>query len=378
MKARKLIVFAVLSSAAQRAFAQIPDLLNSLDAGSRAMGMGGSISASSADTTSALSNPAGLAYVRRRSFSIAIRNLPGSKTTASNNFRNPILDTKSEVGGYTLSHLGYAMPFGGGTLGLSYTVGGYIHDEKRGSGDLPIDAITSVRDYRELITAKTSYFAASYGVARADQTVAFGLGLVFASQYVRNEQSYSIVTNGGNPVANPPLNLSGHGSGVGIVAGVQYIPRNNRNLSIGLSGRTPIDLGSNGATAAYYDKIPGKLSASAAYRYNGFGGGNDYLLFGVQADVFFHNDRRQSLQRKRVVNVGAGWEYGLLRGNTRIPIRVGVQLNPKAGEGFKDRSALTFGFGYRPLNAPYSIDLNFASAGGGLDSAVQFNYRFGK
>jgi hypothetical protein len=196
-----------------------------------------------------------------------------------------------------------------------------------------------------------------------------------ATQFIRNRQTYDVVTNG-NPVTNPPLDLSGQGVGIGGVVGLQIIPSSNPNMSIGLSLRSPINFSGNGSTKAYYDEVPGKASASFAYRQDGYRGGNDYMIFGLQADAFFHNNRAQAIQRKRVVNIGAGVEYNHLRGNARIPIRLGFSAIPAAGAGFKERNALTFGFGYRPLSSPLSVDFNFAATGGtGFDGAIMFNYR---
>lgn len=361
-----------LSQASQ---AQIPDMLSSFDAGGRALGMGSSIGASGADTFSALNNPAGLAYVENRQFSIGIRNFPQSGTSVNSSFVNPVLDTKGEVGPYGFSHLGVVLPLKRGAVGFSYTVGGYIRDAKTGNGNLIVNANTSVQGYTELIKAKTDYYTVSYGWSNSDQSFALGAGLVVATHYILNRQSYNLVS-GGQTIPNPPVNVSGQGTGVGAVVGAQFIPKGSSNVSIGVSVRTPIDLTGNSKTAAYYDKIPGKISAGFAVRRDGARAG-DYIVYSAQADASFRNYRSQSLQRKRTVNFGAGVEYSLTRGTARIPIRLGFSVVPKAGDPFKDRNALTFGVGYRPFNSNMSIDLNFASTGtGGLDSSLLLNYRF--
>ncbi|MBL8041277.1 MAG: hypothetical protein JNM04_08005 [Chthonomonas sp.] len=137
-------------------------MLSSFDAGGRALGMGSSIGASGADTFSALNNPAGLAYVENRQFSIGIRNFPQSGTSVNSSFVNPVLDTKGEVGPYGFSHLGVVLPLKRGAVGFSYTVGGYIRDAKTGNGNLIVTAHTSVQGYTELIKAKTDYYTVSY------------------------------------------------------------------------------------------------------------------------------------------------------------------------------------------------------------------------
>lgn len=373
---RKLVAFTFVAVAfSSAAHAQVPDLLTSFDAGGRALGMGSSIGASGADTFSALNNPAGLAYVENKQFSIAMHNFPQSSTLVNSSFTNPVLDTKGEVGPYGLSHLGVVLPFKRGAIGFSYTVAGYIRDAKTGNGNLIVNATTQAQSYSELIKAKTDMFTVSYGWSNSDQSLALGAGLIVATQYILNRQSYNLVS-GGQTIPNPPVNVSGQGTGVGAVVGAQFIPKGSSNVSIGVSVRTPIDLTGNSKTATYYDKIPGKISAGFAVRKDGMRSG-DYIVYSGQADASFRNYRSQSLQRKRTVNFGAGVEYSLMRGNARIPIRLGFSVVPKAGDPFKDRNALTFGVGYRPFNSNMSLDLNFASSGsGGFDSSLLLNYRF--
>jgi len=379
--ARKLAaISSIVTVLAVQAQAQIPDLLTSFDAGGRAMGLGGGIGATSADTFSGLNNPAGLAYVSVPTIGLAIRNMPQSKTTLNSSFTSPVLDSRGEVGHIGLSHAGVVIPVkkkGGrsaGAVGLSYTVGGYIRDARTGNGALPINATTGVVNYQELIKAKTDFFTVAYGWSNGDQSLAIGAGLVVATQFILNRQSYDVQTASGN-VPNPPVDLSGQGTGIGAVLGIQYIPKDNQNVNLGLSIRTPINLSGNTNTAVYYDRIPGKISAGAAVRKDNFRG-DDYLVYGVQMDAFFRNYRSASLQRKRTVNLGAGLEYNMVRGFGRIPVRLGFSVIPAAGTGFKDRNALTFGVGYRPFSSNLSVDLNFASTGsGGLDSSLLLNYR---
>lgn len=364
------------------AFAQIPDLLTSFDAGGRAMGMGGGIGVSGSDTNSTLSNPAGLAHARKKTLSVVIRNMPQSKTSLSSSFNNPVLTTRSEVGANGLSHAGLTLPLGTddnprGTVGISYTIGGFIRDSRTNNGQLPIDASSSVNNYNELLKAKTEFFTIGYGWGNADNSLTLGASLILAGQYVLNRQSYDIVPAGGTAITNPPLDLSNQSYGVGAVVGVQLIPKGSPNTSIGFAVRTPINISGNKNTATYYDTIPGKISVGFAHRKDGLRGGRDFVVFGAQIDTFYKNERGAAFARKRAVNVGAGAEYNLLRGAARIPIRLGFTAVPEAGNGFRDRNALTFGVGYRPFTRPYSIDLNFAapSSGSGFDAALQLNYR---
>ena len=58
-----LLIPCALFSLSSAATAQVPDLLNALDAGGRAMGLGGANNATNVDTLSAFYNPAALAYL---------------------------------------------------------------------------------------------------------------------------------------------------------------------------------------------------------------------------------------------------------------------------------------------------------------------------
>lgn len=366
----KVLVLAALGISAG-ANAQIPDLLNALDAGGRAMGMGGSLYGTGSDTHSALNNPAGLGFVSQRQLSLTFRNLPNSKTQARNDFRNPNLSTDSESGDIGATHMGYVQPLGKGAIGLSYTTGGYIRDDRTGVGDLRLDSGTSIRNYRELLKAKVDYFAASYGTSTNEGSLTYGAGIVVASTYVRNRQSYDLVSGGqSNPTT--PLDRSGTGSGVGIVAGVQLVPKNKPNLVVGANLRTPIDLKGNDRTALILDQIPGELELSAAMRQER---GDDYMIMGGSIGRTFGADYNQVLQRKGTIFGSAGVEYNKLQGNARIPVRLGYVFSPAQGKGFKDRSGLTLGLGYRPLDQNFGIDLSVGIGSGSYDRALSITYK---
>ncbi|MBL8048433.1 MAG: hypothetical protein JNJ45_07095 [Chthonomonas sp.] len=355
------------------AVAQIPDLLTGLDAGGRAMGMGGSLYGTSADSFSALSNPAGLGYVSGRQVTLAFRNLPESATTAQNNFRNPDLSTDAGSGDIGLTHAGLVQRQGKGAIGLSYTKLGHINDSRVGLGDLTLDAGTSIRNYREKQRASIDMFTLAYGQAANATGYTYGFGLVFASTYVRNTQSYDLVS-GGNANPTTPLDISGSGNGVGVVAGMQYVPKNSK-MVYGVSVRTPIDLQGNAGTSQILDRIPGRLELSVAKRQENYRGEGNYLLYGASAGRTFGSNYGQLFQRKGQFFGGLGVEFNRVMGNARIPLRVGYQVIPNAGRGFKDRNSLTFGVGYRPFDQNYSVDLNFATSSGSFDRGIAITYR---
>src|SRR5579862_7912379 len=111
MTARRL-PFVILGAAtmATPAFAQVPDLLNALDAGGRAMGAGGALYPTGSDTLSSYYNPAGLGYVTSTTLGAVMRNLPRSVTQASGDFNNPVLSSSGTTGARQLTHFGIVMP----------------------------------------------------------------------------------------------------------------------------------------------------------------------------------------------------------------------------------------------------------------------------
>lgn len=354
------------------AVAQVPDLMNAFDTGGRAMGIGGATRATDATTQSALDNPAGLAFVNSPTTGVIFRNLPSSTVVASGNFNNRDTTSELEVGKLALTHVGYAAPFRGGTLGVSYTVGGYADNVTTGN-NLTTGGL-SARNLREGISAKTDFFTVAYGQRRGGTNV--GVGVVVASQYVAYSQAYQLFDAGNNQVGSVNTNVSGNGIGVGLVAGIQGQVANGGSTMWGASVRTPIDLTSNGSTSNVYDKIPGKFSLGVAGRIDN-GGRNEFLVWAAQIDYFFGGEGGAILSRDNTIAGSAGVEYNLNWRNARIPLRLGYAFVPSGGDGFSDRNSFTIGIGYRPNGQPYSLDLNFAKPtdGNKFDIGLGFTYR---
>ena len=373
MNARKLVCLAALTAfLTAGANAQIPDLINALDAGGRAMGLGGSTYLTDATTFSALSNPAGLGYIRKGTYSAAYRNMPESRTTISGDFNDPTFDTKLESGAFGLSHIGYALPIGHGTLGITYTRSGFIRDERTGN-NLSDGALT-VENYVEVFRAQTDMFTISYGATSGGSTN-YGLGIVVANQYVLNRQNYDLF-NGGTPVGSVSADNSSTGLGLGVVAGMMVSP--STHSSFGVSAQSPIDLSGNAETQGYYDRIPGRLSAGYAVRNDGRNG--EYLLYGMQANWYFGGQENKVFSRKDYATYSAGLEYSMNRWNARIPLRLGYSVVPSGGSGFISRDAITFGIGYKPNGSDFALDLSFARPvdGNALDMALSITRTLGK
>lgn len=350
-------LFLTAALAAVGAHAQVPDLLNALDSGGRAMGIGGASRVTDANTYSALDNPAGLAYVRGLSYETSLRNLPESGVVATGNFADRTTTTSGQVGKIGLTHVGATFPVKGGTFGFSYTLGGYINNRTTGN-NLTSNTLT-VRNLTEETRAQTDYFAFSFGKSYRNMNV--GYGLVVANQYSKFAQHYDLF-NGNTNVGTTDSDVSGNGIGVGLLFGLQGTANSETPMMWGASIRTPIDLTGNGDSSAAFDRVPGKLSGGLAGRVDSVGSDQEFLTWAFQGDYYFGGQSDKLIPRDDVFAFGAGLEYNFNRYNARIPLRFGYQFIPAGGNGFSDRNALTFGLGYRPHNADFSVDLNFAKS----------------
>lgn len=354
--------------------AQVPDLLTSFEAGGRALGTGGALNPTATDTLATYYNPAGIAYVTAPQLGAAYRNLPKSTTTLSGDADNPRDESTGFRGKSTVTHLGVAFPSERfkGVIGASYTIGGYLSDVSQGTLSLGFGDTVARRIERE---AKSEYFTLAFARASADQTSSFGVGL----QYVRQYISYFGREQFSNGTPTQTRNDSSTGSGFGLVAGYLFSPRNNPNLSVGVSYRTEIDLSGNSDTADLYDRIPARLLGGFAYRLDGFRGGRDFVILGGQVQHFFSGRNSVTFDRNAQTTAGFGFEYNYALGNARIPLRVGYSIVPGGGDAFGSRNGFAFGFGYRPNDGRYSIDVNFVSPeNGGYDVAIGLNYRLGR
>ncbi len=363
------------------AAAQVPDLLNALDAGGRAMGMGGANNATNVDTLSSYYNPAALGYMETREVGLTYRNLPNSITVLSGTRTNPTSRSDGQRGDLNITHLGYAVPVkelfgrGGGTIGISYTIGGSIND-LAGSSALT-DGPLTLHDYRLHREAKSTFYSLSYGKA-VSNGLAYGLGFIVATQKIAYSESVSSATDSSNnTVPFSGVDASSTGTGVGAIVGALYTPTSSPSWSFGASLRSPINLSGNSSTAAEYDKIPGRALLGATWRKEGFREGKDFLLLGAQVQNFFGGDSSQFFDRSNQTIFGLGAEYNLGIESGRVPLRIGFATVPNGGDGFGDRNTFTFGVGYRPNRTPVGLDLSWAvPENGGFDFSIAASYRF--
>ncbi|HVL40407.1 MAG TPA: hypothetical protein VM328_13540 [Fimbriimonadaceae bacterium] len=373
--ARKLVIGAALASPAA-ALGQVPDLLNALDAGGRAMGMGGAGYQTDSSTLSGYYNPAGLGYLDAPAAGVVFRNLPTSRTVVTGDFSNLRLDSRADTGARYLTHVGYAFPMRqGGALGVSLTTGGFVRDERLGN-NLPDGALT-VRNYRELSRVRNDFLAVSYGRANADSAMTWGVSLLYAMSHVVNTQAGQLVDSSNNVVGTLSARNDEQGHGFGLLVGIQLSPRNQPNTSFGLSYRTEIDLTGNENTASLYDKIPARLAAGLAHRRDGLRGGRDYLLVAADVQHFFEGGSSPLFDRDAQTVAGIGAEYNYHAAWGRLPVRLGYAFVPSGGRGYGSRNAFTYGIGYRPPGSDLALDLNFASPeGGSSDMSLSLSYRF--
>lgn len=362
---KRFISIVITTCGCVGAAAQAPDLINTFEMGGRAYGMGGAIYSNSTDPSASYWNPAGLAFVPQAMGELNFRNLPASDTELSGTFVKPDRKTSTSPGGNSFSFAGFAMPFKGGVLGISYAIGGAVRDASQGtnlaSGD-PSDP-TQVQVQSELFKLRNEFLTIAWGNRRGTGT-AIGIGVVVARQSIGDRFFQRVVDGGGNPIGITSTDESEVGTGVGGIIGVQFIPAGNPNLSMGVSYRSEIKLSGFDVLSAFSNAIPARLQGGFAWRVDNLRGGRDYLIGGVDASYFFPANKGRILERDGQISAGTGFEYNWAQSWGYLPIRVGYRYTDKGGEGFTKRDALTFGVGYRPHNGALGIDIAIGVSSG--------------
>ncbi len=376
MKRGMKVAFAALGAVPVAAAAQVPDLVSALDAGGRAMGMGGVTYVTGADTMAGYYNPAGLGYVTRPTLDLTIRNMPESNSVVTGDIGPggaQRIDSEGDKGPTGMGHFGLAIPLknghGGtnGTIALTVTRGGQIRDLRTAGAGL-VEGPLPATNFTQFLKVTTDFINLSYGQSSGDGSFNWGFGLVYAS----NRQ----VINRVAPSSTTLLDESPTGWGGQV--GVMFTPKTGGNVSFGASVRTPIKL-RGGNAGLIYNKIPGRVAAGLAFRQDGFRGGRDYMLFGGEVQHFFGGEAAQFVDRTTQTVVGLGTEYNWAMAGGRFPVRIGYSFVPSGGNFYGSRNALSFGLGYRPSTSDWAIDLNWARPqGGGNDLSLSLSYKFGK
>jgi hypothetical protein len=369
------------------AHGQVANLLNALDAGSHSLGMGSALTATDAEVLSTFNNPAGLGYLSGRQFAIAYGNLPTAASTVSDVYGDRSFSSYFN-GDSDITYFGVTLPLSTsknhGTIGFCYNVGGFLDDVGTSNGVLPYSSNTNLEaaNYTDQRYAKDDYVTVSYGKTNNEHTMSLGFGLTYVQQSTIYQQQFSIYdTTSGSPVLASTQNtgyLSGAGSGVGAIAGIELIPANTPNLSFGLSLRSPIRLGGGGAVDQYYSVIPGKLLAGAALRGTGLKRrSSDFTVLGVQVEQYFGGSGQGlfAQQAQTVTDLGGEYDFGLDSFN--VPVRIGYRSIPSGGSQFADVSALTYGLGIHDKENRYSLDANWSRITGGMNQlSITASVRF--
>jgi hypothetical protein len=367
--ASKSLAVGITLSATVACYGQIPDLMTSLDPGSRSAGAAGAFQAVEADSLSPFFNPAGLGYIRARTFGVSFGSVPRSRSTLMGFFNSPQRDTRGESGAQLLTHVGYTMPFGRGTLGVSYDVAGYLDDVATGplAGLPDVGGGFDVRAYTERRYSRTDTLSVAYGASNAAENLTYGAGVVFAQNSARYSET------GVDPTGTwQPVSRSSNGSGVGLIAGVQHNLAANPNVSLGASVRTPIAMG------GLVSRLPGRVLVGGAYRMGGLRANeNDFALIGVQLQNYFGGARDAKFDRTSQSGISVGAEYHLNVGNGDVPLRIGFLNLSGGGNDFSSRNAISYGLGFRSGDRQYSLDFSWTRFGGsGTFFSAAATYRF--
>ncbi len=349
---------AVVATLTGVAFADVPDLFTAFEMGGRALGMGGAIYSNSSDVSSTFWNPAGLGAIKDSRAEINFRNRPDATTSLTGRYDAPDRSSTSAYGGSGITFAGIVMPMAGGTLGVSYALGGHLRDFGSGSNltnpDNPGQTITK----NELLRSSTDFFTIAYG--KSNGRVNFGGGIVIANQAISNR----VFSQDQNNTVLEDVDVSGSGWGIGGIVGVQFAPQEKSNVQFGFSYRSEIRLMGMGEVDAFASAIPARLQGGVVWRADNLRGGRDYLIGGVDAMYFFPANGGKILSRSSQIAAGLGFEYNWAHGFGYIPVRLGFRITDKGGTNFASRDVLTFGLGYRPTKEDYSVDLGFAAASG--------------
>lgn len=356
------------------AFGDVADLFTAFEMGGRSLGMGGALYSNSTDVSSTYWNPAGLAGITESRFEFNFRNKPDGNSSLTGRYDDPERDTRMVFGGSSVSFGGFVIPLRGGTLGISYALGGYTRDRGFGNNltnpDDPGQTITK----NELLRSNIDFFTIAYG--KGDGRVNYGAGIVVAHQAI----SSRVLTTDQNNNVLEDVDVSGSGWGVGGIVGVQFMPRHQSNVQFGFSYRSEIRLHGLGDVRDYVSAVPARLQGGVAWRVDNLRGGRDYLIGGVDAMYFFPANGGKILKRDGQISGGIGFEYNWAHNFGYLPVRLGFRISDAGGDNFSSRDVFTFGVGYRPRNDEFTVDLSFAAASGQSrpDFAVSITFPFGK
>jgi hypothetical protein len=365
---RKLLVLCFISCYSS-IYAQIPDLVSTFEMGGKAIGMGGGIYSNLGDPTSSYWNPAGLSSIQTPVFQMDFRNRPLTESTFEGSLENFESSGQVNFGHQAVGFIGVAFPFGSqGTVALSYALGGYAREKGFGtqmtSSSFPGIELDVTTDFKHA----SEFFTLAYSKRMSD-TMSVGIGLIGAREnisdfrIIETTESKELLESGG---------FTDSGFGFGGIVGIIFTPPQNPNVSFGASFRSEISLNNLNEGALYIKKIPARVQGGLAYRVDGFRGGQDYLVGGVDVMYILPANKGLELENKGQFSAGLGVEYNWNQSFGIVPFRIGFRTvnratNSEFGnrtDAFRARQSFSLGVGIRPKTGDYSADLAIITGSG--------------
>jgi hypothetical protein len=284
-----------------------PDLLQTLGVGSRSIGMGNAYTAIADDASASFWNVGRLGFIRHDEAMVEYRSVVNS-TLNSTGSSAPVT-TGIEPGKPQLGFSGFVTPVTWrngwlGSLGISYTMGGYFDATKDDSSTTTTVGFPNIQTISKSVSqilVRDSYLTFAYGqqfelknrapqktkktdkgkAATADDSgnaaqkepsrLGIGLGVFFVNQDYTTQLSnstYQQPVGGGplTPTASPTSNLvSERGNGVGVTFGLAYDPASSP-YSFGLSYHSRTQLSGLATGNSFGNQTPDHLSIGVAYK----------------------------------------------------------------------------------------------------------------
>ena len=365
-----------------------PDLLQTLGVGSRSVAMGNAYSAIADDPSATFWNPGRLGVLGRRQMMLHFR--PGLETTSKVNWFKPLAGAESfsqsldrKAGGLQPTFASFVYPLtdqrsgSAGTIGVSYTLGGYFNlDATRirtvGSvADITSFAETMDHDFQLM---RNSYLTVAYGHQWSplrNRVGTLGAGIAYYRVTADFQSEHQTRTTAWDQTLNQQVTSItdtqrvDRGTGDGFVAGVYYqtgIPSQSgladappgpdgKTLSVSSTAwsfaacyRSGATLNGMGFGASTVSEIPDRVSLGVAY--NSFfpgqaesGGSRDRIVIAGEVQRFGSaNSPAQTDFREAVTNLHLGLEWIPSKPLFSIPkerryetpIRLGFRTNESA------------------------------------------------
>lgn len=376
-----------------------PDLLQSLGVGSRSVAMGDAFTAIADDSSATFWNPARLSRINFKEFMLEYRSVVLSRVNISNLDKNgnilgsPSVDAGASQGRPQLGFGSIVYPMGkklgGGVLGFSYTLGGYLNYERN---TIAASDITNTRTEDLLTqTVRNQFFTLAYGnklsktlvngSAAADKKpqkapivlkTELGIGGYYvnsSADSILNNQTFAL--NSGNLISSALVKQSDLGNGTGMIFGLTMQLSdgtgdlaNDRPWRLGVTHRTGTHLdGLSSLGTSFSSAIPSRTSVGVAYESifkKKPGASSDRthtIVISAEAQQFSGaNTPQQTDYRQEETNVHFGLEYGRpasryfgksVPDKDQIFVRAGFRTNQNAAKSYTYyENVASVGFAY--------------------------------